>query len=102
MREVVDDPAHRHLDQIDLCTEQVRTVGLDDVAGAAPVRGEVVTHQRALVLKTLFEQEVDREGAVIPGWRAVAGWSHPGRAVKRFETLQQDLALSLGSLQRQR
>src|SRR5215213_3619456 len=101
MREVVEDPAHRHLDQIDLRTEQVWTVGLDHITGAAPVRGEVVAHQRALVLKALLKQQVDREGAVVPGWRAIAGRSYPGRTVERFETLYQNLALPLGGLQRQ-
>src|SRR5215212_4286547 len=49
VREVVEDPTYWHLDQIDLGAEEVRAIGLDDVTNAAPVRGEVVTHQRALV-----------------------------------------------------
>src|ERR671910_535119 len=97
MWEVVEDPAYRHLHQIDLGAKQVRTIGLDHVAGAAPVRREVVTHQRAFVPEALLEQQVDRPGAVVPGWRAVAGRSHTGSAVERIETLHQNLALSLGT-----
>ena len=82
VREVIEDPTDRQLHQIDLGAEQIRTIGLDDVADAAPVGLVVFAHQRALVADALLQQQLDGVGAVVPGRRAVADGTDPGDSVE--------------------
>jgi hypothetical protein len=50
----------RHLDEIDLRTEEVRAIGPGDVIDAALVELVVFAHQPAVIAEVLLLQQLDR------------------------------------------
>ena len=72
VREVVERPADRHLDQSGLSPAHEGRQKLRDVALAGVVAVVIVAHQRAVVFDAVLQQELDRMGREVPGGRAVA------------------------------
>src|SRR6266702_3791517 len=72
VEEIVDPPADRHLDQRRFLAEYGGLLRLDPVAEPHSVRGGVVPHHAALVIKAVLEKQLDRMRAQVPRRRAVA------------------------------
>src|SRR6188472_2625952 len=89
MREIIEHPGNRQLDQINRVAELIRSVEIDDIPRPAPVGLEVAAHQRAFVREAIFKQKIDRNRTIVPRWRPVAGGSNLSDLFKCFESALQ-------------
>ena len=71
---------------------------LSIVPEPAPVRLEILPHQRALVPEPVLHQQLDRVRTVVPGRRAVSHRPHPRHFVERRQSPQQHLLFPLSRL----
>ena len=72
MREIVEAPSDRYLDEARRIAEDERLVDVDYVALPAAVGCVVISHQTALVHETMLEEQIDRVLRQVPRRRPVA------------------------------
>ncbi len=73
--------------------EDVRTVGVRDVALTAAVELEVLRHHARVVLEPVLEQELNRDRRELPARRPVADGPSADDALDRLEPALEDAAL---------
>jgi hypothetical protein len=93
VRQIVERPADRHLDEWRRHAEMHRLLRVDDVAGASAVRQVVMRHHAAVVEKTVLQHQLDGTLAEVPGRRTVPAGLPAGQPLDRGVSAREDRVL---------
>jgi hypothetical protein len=84
IRMIVKMPSHRQLDEWDRRPPAKALFLGGEIIDATPVRLDIVAHQRAVVLESVFEKKPDCGLTIVPARGAVAKGPHAEHTIERL------------------